>query len=137
MTKPWKGPAFDPETGALIKPLPLPHIVATTGGWHGPNFEQMMKLREQNKPVERDVFSHEGLLGASFGYSMACSSARTLSLWRGEARRREFVSGPPHSKGMDGLQYTIGGETTHWTETTSDQPPTWEQAKARLDAARK
>lgn len=136
-TIPFQGPAFDPETGALLEPLPIPHIVATTSGWHGPDLEQAKLLNEQTKPVVMDVFGHEGLLGASFGYSAACSNARTLSLWRDEASLMKFVFGAAHSNGIkNGLQYAIGWENTHWTETTRDQPPTWEQARARLDARR-
>ena len=129
------GPVFDPETGALVAPLPLPHIVATTAGWHTP--EQLMPLSEQTTPVISNVFTHEGLLGASFGLSDACGSARTLTLWRDEAARMKFVFGQVHGAAiMNGLQHTIGWETTHWTETASKQPPTWEQAKQRLAAAR-
>ena len=130
------GPAFDPETGALLEPLPLPHIVATTAGWHTP--EQLEPLSAKTEPVIMDVFAHEGLLGASFGLSDACGSARTLSLWRDEASLMLFVFGKVHGDAIStGLQYTTGWETTHWTETTRDQPPTWEQARARLDALRK
>lgn len=129
------GPAFDPETGALLAPLPLPHIVATTVGWHTP--EQRGPLDEQTTPVIMDVFTHEGLLGASFGVSDACGSARTLTLWRDEAARMKFVFGAVHSNAIkNGLQHTRGSETTHWTEATSDQPPTWAQARARLDEQR-
>lgn len=130
------GPAFDPETGALLEPLPRPYIVATTAGWATP--EQLGPLQEHTMPVIMDVFGHEGLLGASFALSDACGSARTLTLWRDEAARMKFVIGTVHSAAiMNGLQHTSGWETTHWTETVSDQPPTWEQAKQRLAQLRK
>jgi hypothetical protein len=130
------GPAFDPETGALLAPLPLPHIVATTAGWHAP--EQREALDGQTTPVIMDVFTHEGLLGASFGLSEACGSARTLTLWRDEAARMKFVYGAVHSNAIkNGLQHMRGSETMHWTEATSDQPPTWAQVKQRLDEQRK
>lgn len=129
------GPAFDPETGALIAPLPQPHLVATTVGWHTP--DQLGPLNEQTTPVIMDVFAHEGLLGAAFGISDACGSARTLTLWRDEAARMKFVFGTVHANAIkNGLQHTIGWETTHWTPTADAALPDWTTARQHLDERR-
>lgn len=131
---PFMGPAFD-DSGALLAPLPVPHIVATTAGWHTPDNEDA--LTTHTNPVMMDVFTHEGLLGASFAFSESCGSGRTITLWRDEAARMKFVFGAVHSDAIkNGLKYTSGWETTHWTETNATEPPTWDALEARLAAVR-
>lgn len=131
---PFMGPAFD-DNGALLAPLPVPHIVATTAGWHTP--ENRDAVVSHNAPPMMDVFTHDGLLGASFAYSEACRSARTVTLWRDEAARKKFVFGEVHSAAIkNGLKYTSGWETTHWTESTATEPPSWDALKVRLATAR-
>lgn len=135
MILPWAGPAFDQATGELIAPLPLPHVVATTAGW--PKDDGWDLLQMQTNVVIADVFAREGLLGASFGISMACGSARTITLWQDEASMMAFVVGEAHSTAIaTALPATRAWETTHWSEATDDQPPTWDRARAELDAVR-
>jgi len=132
---PFMGPAFD-ESGALVAPLPLPHIVATTTGWHTP--EQRESLEAETQAPTMDVFTHDGLLGASFAWSDKCGSARTITLWRDDASRKKFVFGQVHSAAIkNGLKHTSGWETTNWNETAADKPPTWDDVRARLEAVRK
>lgn len=132
---PFMGPAFD-ENGELIAPLPVPHVVATTVGWHIPEKSEL--LGEETQPPMMDVFTHDGLLGAAFNWSDRCGSARTITLWKDDASRRKFVYGQVHSTAiMRALKYTRGWETTHWTETVSTRPPTWDDVRARLDERRK
>ena len=131
---PFMGPAFD-EEGALIAPLPAPHIVATTAGWHTPDNEEA--LNRHTLPVMMDVFAHEGLLGASFAVSERCGSARTLTLWRDEAARMKFVFGAVHGDAIkNGLKYTRGWETTHYTARGATEPPSWGALRAQLDGVR-
>ncbi|MBZ5710556.1 hypothetical protein [Nannocystis pusilla] len=132
---PFMGPAFD-DNGELVAPLPLPHVVATTTGWHTPENRDALDAETQ-LPV-MDIFTHEGLLGAAFAWSDKCGSARTISLWRDDASRRKFVYGTVHSAAiMKGLKYTRGWETTNWSEKTADKPPTWDDVRTRLEAIRK
>jgi hypothetical protein len=132
---PFMGPAFD-DDGQLLAPLPVPHIVATTAGWHIP--EHRDALTAETQPPMMDVFAHEGLLGAAFIWSDRCGSARTISLWRDDASRRRFVHGQAHSAAITrGLKYTRGWETTNWIETVATEPPTWDLVRARLDEVRR
>ncbi|HET6582384.1 MAG TPA: hypothetical protein VFG69_03030 [Nannocystaceae bacterium] len=135
MILPWAGPAFDQATGELVAPLPLPHVVATTAGW--PKDDGWDLLQSQTNIVIGDVFAREGLLGASFGISMACGSARTITMWEDEAAMLAFVTGEAHATAIaTALSSTRAWETTHWSEATDDQPPTWDRARAELDAVR-
>lgn len=131
---PFMGPAFD-ENGELVAPLPLPHVVATTVGWHAP--EQREALEAETAAPTMDVFTHDGLLGASFGWSDKCGSARTITLWRDDAARMKFVFGTVHSKAVkNGLKHTKGWETTHWSETAAEKPPAWDDVRRRLSDVR-
>jgi len=129
------GPAFDPETGELVAPLPLPHVVATTVGWPEADGGEILGTHTNN--VIGDVFQREGLLGASFGMSETCGSARTITLWADEASMMQFVMGDVHVAAIqNALSYTKAWETTHWSETADDQPPSWERAREQLDEVR-
>lgn len=129
---PFMGPAFD-DKGALVAPLPQPHVVATTVGWHTP--ENSDALEAETLPPMMDLFTHDGFLGATFATSARCGSARTLSLWRDEAARMKFVFGAVHGKAIKtGLKFTMGWETTNWSG--SDALPTWADARRRLEDTR-
>ena len=130
----WMGPAFD-ESGALLAPLEPPYVVATTVGWRTP--ENDAALEAHTTPVAMDVLTRDGLIGVTLALSPRCNSARTLSVWRDEAALMMFVLGKVHSAAIEGgLKYTLGWETTHWTETSAAAAPTWELARQRLDEAR-
>jgi hypothetical protein len=133
--QPFMGPAFDPETGELVAPLPLPHVVATTVGWPSSEGGETLGIHTNNAIA--DVFQREGLLGASFAISDSCGSARTITLWADEASMMQFVMGDVHVAAIqNALQFTKAWETTHWSETEDDQPPTWERVRAQLDEVR-
>lgn len=133
---PFAGPAFDPDTGELVEPLPLPHVVATTAGWHQQTDNDVLEMHTML--AIDDVFQRDGLLGATFGVSEACDSARTITLWRDEAAMMEFVLGDVHAAAMAaGASEVLAWETTRWTESTSDAPPTWERARQQLDDVRR
>jgi hypothetical protein len=135
MVQEFMGPAFDPETGELVAPLPVPHVVATTVGW--PEVENWEALQGYTNNVVGDVFQREGLLGASFGMSAACGSARTITLWADEASMMQFVVGDAHVDAIqNALSLTKAWETTHWSETADDQPPSWDRAREQLDEVR-
>ncbi|MEM6995140.1 MAG: hypothetical protein AAF721_31800 [Myxococcota bacterium] len=132
---PFIGPAFDPETGTLLEPLEPPFVVASTVGWARPEPEHLDALGMHSGLVSEDVFAHEGLLGASFGGSEVCGSARTITLWRDEAAMMGFVFGEAHAAAMTIVPASVRAwGATHWTETTATEPPTWETAASRIIA---
>jgi len=136
-TPPFMGPAFDPETGALLEPLPEGHIVATTAGWSRADEAARQLLGDHSNLVIVDLMTHEGLLGATFGESEGCGSARTLTIWRDEASLVKFAAGPVHVTAIrEALDATRAWETTHWTGVAGAEAPTWDEARARLAAVR-
>jgi len=129
---PFMGPAFDATTGQLLRPLPTPHIVATTAGWARPEDSHRTALGEASEHISAAIFESPGLLGVSFGGSNACNTARTLTLWTDEEALMAFVWSAPHSTSMSLVpSATLGWETTRWVEM-SDQPATWARARAAL-----
>lgn len=134
---PMMGPAFDPETGALLAPLEPPFVVATTVGWAKDDAASQEILSEHSNAVVEDVFQYDGLLGASFGGSEACGNARTLTLWADSRSLAAFVFGRVHAAAIDaGRPEVKAWATTHWTETESTEPPSWEEAVQRIIDAR-
>jgi len=135
---PFMGPAFDPETGALVEPLPAGHIVATTVGWPKPAQADFDAVSEaSNRVITEQLFTQDGMLGGSFGLSAQCNSARTLTIWRDEDALMAFVfSGVHFEMASTKLIHTQAWETTHWTGAATSEPPTWERARLQLDDAR-
>lgn len=134
---PMMGPAFDPETGALLAPLEPPFVVATTVGWAKDDPMSQQILGEHSNAVVEDVFGYEGLLGASFGGSEACGNARTLTLWTDTRSLAAFVFGRVHAAAIGaGAMEVKAWATTHWTETEATEPPSWEQAAQRIIEAK-
>lgn len=133
---PFQGPFFDDE-GNLTEPLPTSYIVATTAGWAKDDPEIIMEIQAYNMDVMQDVFMRDGMYGAGFAWSDECGSSRTLSYWRDEESLMEFVFGSPHVGAIAIMnRSTHGWETTHWMEAQGAEPPTFEQAKLRLDEVR-
>jgi hypothetical protein len=133
---PWTGAHFHPETFELVQPLPDTYLVATTAGWTGETEEDEEILGEYSNLVVGDLFTRAGLIGATLGSSELCFSGRTLTMWTDEESLLEFVTGEAHSEAItQALSHTRAWETTHWTETSAE-PPTWEIARAKLEAAR-
>lgn len=135
---PFMGAGFDPETGLLLEPLPATFLVATTVGWSKADGDHPQVVQDYStRVIEEELFVHEGLIGATFGLSESCGSARTLTLWRDEASLTEFVTSPIHSEAMQvALPSTRAWETTHWTESGASEPPGWDDARSALEAAR-
>ncbi len=135
---PFAGPAFDPDTGVLLEPLPTPHVVATTVGWPVPDAPGLEEFGTRIEEITMNIFTRDGFLGVSLGGSDVCGSARTLSIWRDEAALMEFVYTPPHgdSFGLVRPDLIQGWETMHWVETESSAPPSWVAAKAHLTEER-
>jgi hypothetical protein len=135
---PFSGPAFDPETGALIEPLPAGHIVATTVGWPKLDPADVDAVMEaSNRVITEQLFTSDGMLGGSFGLSARCNSARTLTIWRDEDALNAFVfSGVHIEMATTKLIHTQAWETTHWTGAAATEPPSWDAARQQLADAR-
>ncbi|MBV1858612.1 MAG: DUF3291 domain-containing protein [Nannocystaceae bacterium] len=130
---PFLGSAFDPETGELLAPLEPPYVVAATAGWVTDKPEDAEALGMQSQIVSEDIFSHDGLIGVAFGGSDLCGSARTLSIWEDEKSMWAFVFASAHGEAMKLVPARVAAwGTTHWTESESVEPPTFEDAHQRI-----
>jgi len=130
---PFMGPGFDPDTGELVAPLEPPYIVAATIGWPKPEPQFFEELGMHSELVSTEVFGSEGLIGASFGGSEVCGNARTLTIWADEEALMNFVFSGAHLAAIAIVPTSmLAWETTHWTEASSTEPPTWDLATQKL-----
>lgn len=129
---PWIGPAFDPETGALLEPLPEGHVEAVVNGWAIRTDEAFALRVEYATQTLDDLLARDGLLGFQSVESVECDIAISHSLWRDEAAMFEFVVGEAHAAAMSQaskMHHAVAG--AHWQAPMRTAPPTWEQAIAR------
>jgi heme-degrading monooxygenase HmoA len=125
---PWMGPAFDPETGALLEPLPAGHVEAVVNGWLDYGEEATALRVEQATIVLMDALTRDGLLGFESVESVECDIAISHTLWRDEAAMFAFVTAPPHAKAMSLASKTQhAGAGAHWTGERRTEPPTWRE----------
>jgi hypothetical protein len=133
---PWAGPAIDPETALPRGPLPVPHVVATSGGWPKPGAEEI--AGQINEVLIDYLWQRKGLLGATFAWSKKCwNSSRALSIWKDEDSLQEFLRSKPH---MDAVRRTkdlaYAWEGIRWTSHSATELPTFDEVRARLAAQR-
>lgn len=127
----WSGPAFDPETGALLEPLPDGHVEALVNGWAIRDDEALELRIEHATNVLADLYTRDGFLGFESVESVECDIAFSHSLWRDEAAMYEFVVGGPHAAAMSQaskMHHAVAG--AHWTNPTRTEAPTWQEGLA-------
>ncbi len=135
--QPFEGPGYDLSDG-LTSDAPGPFVVATTrlviddGDGDQQAFDgPMAKLTEALK-------TQPGLVGKSLGFGIGVSGYRTLSVWESEEAVLGWVTSEVHSAAMSEMAERVkDGATLSWTMTRDEleaAPPSWADAKARLDA---
>lgn len=132
-TLPWQGPAFDPETGALLEPLPAGHVEAVVTGWRIYEPEAAALRTEHATHVAADVFTRDGLLGFEALESTQCDISMSHTLWRDEASLFAFVTATPHTTAMTSgsrMHHAFAG--AHWTGEARATAPTWKEGIDRL-----
>jgi heme-degrading monooxygenase HmoA len=129
---PWTGPAFNPETGAVLEPLPAGHVEAVVNGWIKHDEAATMLRIEQATIVVMDMFASDGLLGFQSVQSLECDIAISHSLWRDEAAMFAFVTGTTHATAMSqaSKMYDATGGA-HWSNPERTEPPAWDEGVAR------
>ncbi len=88
---PWQGPGVD-ASGNL---KPGSYVVSTTYLRFQPG--ATAEFVELYTPVVARLKMTSGLVAMRFGFSAACNSGRTLSVWADQASMVGFVTGPEHS----------------------------------------
>jgi heme-degrading monooxygenase HmoA len=124
---PWKSYATaapDREYLVLASSLPLRHFRAT------PQFMRMVLQ------VRRQLDGAPGLVGYSLDAEPLARRYWTLSVWEGGDALHRFVAANPHGQVMARLRPHMGATRfTTWRLAGSALPPSWSDARARLDAA--
>ena len=130
---PWSGPAFDPETGELLEPLPEGHLLAAVQGWRKFDEENTMIRVEQGQEIVADLLTRPGFLGFMIVESTECDTSTSVSMWADEKSMLDFVLGPYHAEAMGMSSETLWGcAGAHWQGESFDRGATWEEVKARL-----
>jgi len=88
---PWQGPGVD-ASGNLV---PGHYVVSSTYLRFQPG--ATAEFVELFTPVVARLRMTSGLVAMRFGFSAACNSGRTLSVWADQASMVGFVTGPEHS----------------------------------------
>src|SRR5262249_29775406 len=105
------GPGVDPTT-AQLEPLPSTALISTTyltlrsDPRRQQRFTHLMSpiLEESGSPPAR------GPPGVMLGPSPACSTGRTLGVWKDEMSMLAFVAGPAHAAAVDSVgEVSTGG----------------------------
>lgn len=135
LAQPFQGPGFDGQevtteaTGPFV--AATTHLVLKAGddAAAGVFDEQMKKL---NAALE----TQPGFIGSSLSAKLLSSPGeyRTLSVWEDEEAMLAWVVGEAHAEAMEAMtDHVETGRTVSWTLTRDEMPPTWQDAKARLD----
>ncbi|WP_327364783.1 antibiotic biosynthesis monooxygenase family protein [Streptomyces sp. NBC_01296] len=133
---PWTGPAVDAETGLLKEPIRGRHLIATSVGWPKPGHEDAAIAL--NEAILGELYVRPGLLAVTLAISANnFSSTRSLSIWENEAALKGFLKSEPHmvaARRVRELMYDWEG--ANWVSEETTELPTFDEAKARLDAVR-
>lgn len=121
--------------GVVDGGIPAGHYVIAATYLQGKPTQQAMSLFQSLvDPITRELPTTDGLIGARFGNSSTCLTARTLTVWRDEASMYRFVTSAPHAAAMGKTsELSRGGSvTTHWADTEAGA--TFEKAAQMLAA---
>jgi heme-degrading monooxygenase HmoA len=128
VVSPWIGPAFDPDSGELIEPLPEGHVEAVAQGWRKYDDEAARLRMEYGQRVFADVVNRDGFLGFESVESEECDISIAHSLWRDEKAMLAFVTTAPHADARasaHAMHRAFAG--THWRGERRAEPPTWRE----------
>ncbi len=127
---PLDGPGWDDNTG-LVAPVLDEYVVSTTALKVRP--EKNAEFFALAASVSLQMQTSEGFMARSLATSMACGSARTISVWRSVEDMYGFVNTGAHAEAMSRPD-EVGeiGVVTHFMAPASDIPITWEVARERL-----
>lgn len=84
--------------------------------------------------VQGQLKQSPGLIGYSLAAQLPSKTFLTLSVWQDAAALKEFARAQPHQDVMSRLRTSMGATTlVTWQATGSAVPPSWDEAKQRLD----
>ncbi len=134
IAQPFEGPKFGIGEGLLGDPQDAPYIVAAT----------FIELKDEpgvgerfDRQVDLIVAAQDevpGFVGRSLRKEFGGRKAWTMSAYENEEAMIEFVGTDAHLDAIDIAQELASdARVTHWEVDAKDLPPSWEEAKARLD----
>jgi heme-degrading monooxygenase HmoA len=133
--RPFEGPGI--EDGALKEPREGTYIVSTTRIALADTNEAGDAFATHMENLQKALPDHEGVVGWSFSFvPFTNDEYRTLAIWESEEAMLAWVLSDVHTTAMADFAehgYAEAGETTAWEATADELPPTWAEARERLD----
>lgn len=130
---PLGGPGVDPATGALRPPTNGAYVVSSTYLTLRPEPAAQQAFGELMGPISETLATQPGLIAIQLGTSMACGTARTLTVWDTEESMYAFVASPPHAAAMARVGEVSRGQSvvTHWDASTVAEA-SWAEVERKL-----
>lgn len=135
---PFEGDGYSREEGVMLD-LPADHeyVVATTYLPIKQEAESRELFDAHMEAIRAQLDGGvDGLIGVSFGTTVLGDEVRTLTVWRDTEALYGFMLGPVHAAAMEdaaAIEQPGTAMVTNWTATEDELPPTWAQARERLD----
>jgi hypothetical protein len=127
-----------PLPWTTIRPAPADgEVVVLASRLELPSLRLVPGFMRRALAVHRATRRADGAVGASLLAQPAAKVFWTLSAWEDEASLRRFVADPAHRDVMRRYRGTVRHATfTTWTVPAgSPLPPSWDEARARVEAA--
>lgn len=133
LEQPFSGPGYD--NGALTTDAAGPFIVVATHLDVKDDADADAAFSAHMEALQKALPEQPGLVGSALsGVPLSNDEQRTLSAWESEEAMLAWVVSDVHAKAMqDMATRSEGGRTVSWTLTRDEMPPTWEDARKRLD----
>jgi heme-degrading monooxygenase HmoA len=137
IAQPFEGQGFTLGEG-LTSDAPGPFTVSTTLLIVGDNDGDQAAFDGHMEKITEELKTQEGLIGKSLSVGVGVDGYRTLTAWESEEAMFGWVTNPAHVDAMvDMADKTKEAIAVSWTMTRDELeagPPSWDDAKARLDA---
>ncbi len=132
IARPFEGPGF--QGGEVTTKAPGPFVAATTFLVINDDDAAQAAFDGHMSKLTALLKTTPGLVGSSLGFRPGSKEYRTLTVWETEDDMLTFVTSNAHSDAMQDMGDKVAsGETTSWRITRAQMPPTWDDAKARLE----
>jgi heme-degrading monooxygenase HmoA len=135
LAQPFEGPAF--EGGGRLK-ADVPdgtYIVSSTVISIKDDEASQKRFQELADQLFAAIGTQPGLLGWSRSLIIGGNEYRTLTIWQDEEAMLGWVTSDLHSQAMaEGPDFSSGGAVVSWAATKAELPPTFDEAKRRLEA---
>lgn len=138
LEQPFEGPGYSLGDG-LTTDAAGPFVVSTTSLVLADGDEAKRAFDGHMAVLTEQIKTQPGLVGFSLALPIGSEGYRTLSVWESEDAVLEWVVSDAHAAAMDDMADKSKPESAvmSWSmtrEELEEGPPSWEDARARLDA---